>query len=152
MAATRRFGYLGGGLLTAIGALGLAITGLADPLVPSAQHLLVLEINPAQNLLHLLLGLAMVAGGAASPVVARYAAASAAAALAMLGLVGIVLAGPGSNPLALDTWGNLMHLGLAGWGVAATLRRPVPDQPWPGHRETSPGRAARTGTDAVRPS
>lgn len=120
--ATRRFGYLGGGLLTAIGALGLAITGLTAPLSPMGQHLLILEINPAQNLLHLALGLAMVAGAAGSPQVARVAAAAGAAALAMLGVVGFALAGPTSNALALDTWGNILHLGLAGWSATATLR------------------------------
>ena len=39
MGASRRFGELGGGLLTAIGALGLAVTGLTDPLAPVGHHL-----------------------------------------------------------------------------------------------------------------
>lgn len=59
VSAIARFEYLGGGLLTAIGALGLF----------------------------------MVFGAA------------------------------GTTTLALDTWGNTLHLGLAGWGAVATLRQ-----------------------------
>lgn len=136
MDPARRFGELGGGLLTAIGVLGLAITGIAEPLAPMGQHLLVLEVNPAQNLLHLVLGLAMVVGGVGSPRVARISAAAAAAGLGMLGLVGLALVGPTGNPLALNGWGNLLHLGLAGWGATATLR----------HTD----RSSRTDTTAVR--
>lgn len=138
MGASRRFGELGGGLLTAAGALGLAVTGLADPLAPAGQHLGMLEVNPAQNLLHLVLGLAMVAGGVAGSGVARLSAATAAAALGMLGLVGMVLTGPSGNPLALNGWANLLHLGLAGWGATATL--------------LDTDRADRTDTTAVRHS
>ena len=79
-------------------------------------------MNPAQNLLHLGLGLAMVAAGTRNGGVARIAAPTAAAALGMLGLLGLTLSGPTGNPLALNGWANLLHLGLAGWGAAATLR------------------------------
>lgn len=123
MSAIARFGYLGGGLLTVIGALGLAITGLAEPLMPNGQHLVVLEVNPAQNLLHGALGLFMVFGAAGTSTLARSTALVASAALATLGLVGLALVGPPGNPLALDAWGNALHLGLAGWGAVATLRQ-----------------------------
>lgn len=134
MHATARFGYLGGGLLTAIGVLGLAITGLADPLTPRGQHLLFLEVNPAQNVLHLVLGLSMVLGAARSTTTARTSAAVASAALGMLGLVGLALAGPLGNPLALDVWGNALHLCLAAWGTAATLRHTDDASPVRDHR------------------
>lgn len=122
MSATTRYGYLGGGLLTATGVLGLAVTGLADPLAPHGEHLLLLEVNPAQNLLHLALGLWMVVGAAASPSAARSTALTAAAVLGTLGVVGLALTGPAGSPLALNGWGNGLHLGLAVWGAMATLR------------------------------
>lgn len=122
MSATTRFGHLGGGLLTATGVLGLAVTGLADPLAPHGEHLTVLEVNSAQNLLHLALGLWMVIGAAATPSTARSAALTATAVLGTLGVVGLALAGPDGNPLALNAWSNGLHLVLALWGVAATLR------------------------------
>jgi len=121
VSATTRFGHLGGGLLTAVGALGLAVTGLAAPLAPSGQRLLVLEVNPAQNLVHLALGLTMVLGAAGAPRTAATTALVATVALGTLGLVGLLLAGPSGNPLALDGWNNALHLGLAGWGALATL-------------------------------
>lgn len=130
MSATTRFGYLGGGLLTATGVLGLAVTGLADPLTSRGEHLLLLEVNPAQNLLHLALGLWMVIGAAASPSAARSTALTSTAVLGTLGLVGLALTGPAASPLALNAWGNGLHLGLAVWGAMATLRtdqRPAHD-------------------------
>lgn len=122
MSATTSFGHLGGGLLTAIGALGLAVTGLAAPLTPMGQHLLVLEVNPAQNMVHLTLGLVMVLGAAGSDTAARTTTLVATATLGTLGLVGLVMAGPAGNALALDGWNNALHLGLAAWGAVATLR------------------------------
>lgn len=135
MAAAARFGYLGGGLLTTAGALGLAVTGVGDPLQPSGHHLLVFEVNPAQNVLHLLLGLAMVLGAAGALGTPRTVALVATSVLGTLGVVGLVLAGPPGNALGLDLWGNALHLVLAGWGAAATLRsasvtaRPVDPSP-----------------------
>lgn len=120
MSATTRFGHLGGGLLTAVGALGLAVTGLATPLAPSGQRLLVLEVDPAQNLAHLALGLTMVLGAAGAPRTAATTTLVATVALGTLGLVGL-LAGPEGNPLALGAWNNALHLVLAGWGALATL-------------------------------
>ncbi len=122
MSATTRFGFLGGGLLTATGVLGLAVTGLADPLASHGEHLLLLEVNPAQNLLHLALGLWMVVGAAASPSAARSSALTSTGVLGTLGLVGLALTGPAGSPLALNGWGNGLHLGLAVWGAMATLR------------------------------
>lgn len=117
-----RFGYLGGGLLTSAGALGLAVTGLSEPLTPHGQHLLLFEVNPAQNVLHLVIGLVMVAGAAASDAAARTTALVASAALGTLGLVGLAMMGPAGNALALDAWSTVAHLGLAAWGTTATLR------------------------------
>lgn len=122
MSATTRFGHLGGGLLTATGVLGLAVTGLADPLAPHGAHLTLLEVNPAQNLVHLALGLWLVIGAAGTASAARSSALTATATLGTLGVVGLALAGPGGNPLALNAWSNGLHLGLALWGIAATLR------------------------------
>lgn len=129
MSATTRFGFLGGGLLTVTGVLGLAVTGLADPLASRGEHLLLLEVNPAQNLLHLALGLWMVTGAAASTGAARSSALTSTAVLGTLGLVGLVLTSPASSPLALNGWGTGLHLGLAAWGAMTRLRadRPAHD-------------------------
>jgi hypothetical protein len=117
-----QFGYLGGGLLVALGAIGLAITGLSDPLGPQGRELLVFTVNPAQNLVHIVLGLLMVGGAAGSHVSARTTMLIASAALGTLGLVGLALNSPTGNPLAINGWGNLLHLGLAGWGTMVLIR------------------------------
>lgn len=117
-----RFGHLGGGLLVALGAIGLAVTGLAEPLAPQGRDLLVLTVNPAQNLVHTAIGLLMVGGAAGSRTSARTTMLIASAALGTLGLVGLVLSSPPGNPLAINGWGNLLHLGLAGWGTMALVR------------------------------
>lgn len=120
MHAVARFGHLGGGLLTATGALGLAVTGLARPLTPRGEHLLLLEVTPAQNLLHLALGLAVIVGAAGTASTARTTALLATAILATLGVVGLALATT-ADPLALTTTSATLHLGLAAWGGTATL-------------------------------
>lgn len=122
MGTVTRFGHLGGGLLVALGAIGLAITGLSDPLASQGRDLMIFTVNPAQNLVHVALGLLMIGGAAGSHTAARTTMLIASAALGTLGLVGLVLIGPAGNPLAVNAWGNLLHLGLAGWGTMVLVR------------------------------
>lgn len=122
MGTVTRFGHLGGGLLVVLGAIGLAITGLADPLATQGRQLLVFTVNPAQNLVHIVLGLLMIGGAAGSHTSARTTMLIVSAALGTLGLVGLVLSGPTGSPLAINSWGNLLHLGLAGWGTMVLIR------------------------------
>jgi hypothetical protein len=118
----QQFGYLGGGLLVALGAIGLAITGLSDPLGSQGRELLMFTVNPAQNLAHIAIGLLMIGGAAGSQTSARTTMLVVSAALGTLGVVGLMLTSPAGNPLAVNGWGNLLHLGLAGWGTMALVR------------------------------
>lgn len=120
MTATTRFGFLGGGLLTAIGALGFATTGLRHPTAGATQHLWIMEVTPVLDLIHVVPGVTLVLGGAAAAGAARTTSVVGSAALGTLAVVGLAL-GAGT-PIAPDAWGTALHLALAAWGTAATVR------------------------------
>ncbi len=120
--AATRFGHGAGTMLVALGALGFAVTGTDDPLAGNGPSLLVLEVNPALNLLHAAVGTVVVGGAAASPRAAHTTTMLAAAALGVLGLLGLALSRMDANPLALNTWDNLLHLALSTWATVAAVR------------------------------
>lgn len=122
MPPTAWFGTVAGGLLATLGVLGLAVTGLHGS-AGTPQRLLVLVVSPGQNLLHVVLGVAMVAGVTRPDAATTHlTAVVGTTVLAALAGVGLLAPAPIAGPLALGGAVTVLHLGLAGWGTAATLR------------------------------
>ena len=122
MAPATRFGLLGGGLLVALGGLGFAVTGAARPLTSSGARLLGIGVNPAQNIVHVQIGMVLVLAATSSTSAARTATLLAAAALGVIGLFGLALVRTTGDPLGLNGWSNALHLGLSAWASMAALR------------------------------
>lgn len=81
-----------GGVYVLVGLVGFAVTGFRDFASDTTTRLLVFDINPLHNLVHLAIGLALVAG-AARPVTAgrtNLAIGVAYLAVAVVGLTGIL--------------------------------------------------------------
>ena len=112
MTAVRRLAQLGGTVYTAIALLGFAVTGLSDPFVTTGVYL-GMELNPAHNLLHLLVGAALLAAAASNEATARSLVLLTAACLGTLGMLAPTMIGTEANVLALDTPDAVLHLGTA---------------------------------------
>jgi hypothetical protein len=122
----RRFAQVAGTFYVSVALLGLAATGLRDPWATSGTVVLGLEVNAMHNLLHLLIGGALLAGAAAGEEEARVLVLLTAGASGVLALIGPAMAGTEANVLALNTADNLVHLltaVLGGACVAASRSR-----------------------------
>ncbi|WP_052664458.1 DUF4383 domain-containing protein [Nitriliruptor alkaliphilus] len=124
-----RFARWGGVLYASAGIIGLALTGLVDLTSTSGAMLWVFEVNALQNLLHLLIGIALVSSSGSSPGAARVATMLTATALGVTGLLGMALVGTEANVLALNPPSNALHLAtaaLASICAAASPRQRAP--------------------------
>lgn len=108
-----RFARWAGVLYASAGIIGLGLTGLGDLTSTSGAMLWVFEVNALQNLLHLLIGTALVSSSGSSPGAARAATMLTATALGVTGLLGLALVGTEANVLALNPPSNVAHLATA---------------------------------------
>lgn len=121
-APARRFGQVAGSAYVAIGLLGFAVTGLAGFAATTGSSLFGLGVNPLHNLLHVLLGVALVVAAARGEGEARTICMITAAVYGVVGLLGLALVGTDGNVLALNHADNALHLATAGAAaVAATM-------------------------------
>lgn len=108
----RRFGNVAGTAYLALGVVGFAMTGITDFASPHGTRLLVLEVNPLHNLLHVLLGAGLLVAASHSVAAAGTAAIVTAAALGAAGFIGVAITG-WETPLALNSADNAVHLATA---------------------------------------
>jgi len=129
---TGRLAVVLGLVLAAFGLLGFVATGFTPLLDPDGSLLLVLRVDPLQNLVHLLLGVHLAraarAGATARPLPWLLTAAGSA----------LLLAAPSADPLSVGFHATVTALALA---VAATRRDPGAasrprDEPRPRPRPT----------------
>lgn len=107
----RYFAYGFGATYILVGLVGLLLTSLGDLLSPTAT-LIVFQVNPLHNLIHILVGaLWVVAGSRIST--ARAASQAIGAVYLVLGVVGFFIIGTGINLLALNLADNFLHLATA---------------------------------------
>jgi hypothetical protein len=113
--------------------VGLAGLTVSDGFQFASRHggklLGVFLVNPLQNVLHVVIGGALLAAAFAGRRAARVAILAAGASLLLLGTAGLLVLSRSDNRLALNQWDNTLHLvsGLALLlaGLAAD-RRPAP--------------------------
>lgn len=132
----RRFGLVFGTALAALGVVGFAVTGAADPLRDHGATVLGLGVNPAANLLHIGtgVGLTLAATWGAAP--ARHGALSAASAFLILAGFGYALAGTENNLLGVNGATSTLYL-ITGL-VAAAAARPRHDRATSCHDGSEP--------------
>lgn len=116
-----RFARWSGALYAGIGIVGFGLTGLGDPMAISGHQLGLLEVNPLQNLLHLLVGTALLVGGSAGARPARTLSLLTATAFGVSGLFGFALIGTEVNVLALNHATNAVHLMTAAVAAACVV-------------------------------
>ncbi len=115
--SARRFGNVFGAVYLAVGLIGFALTGFDGIVGTHGETLFVFEINPLHNVVHALIGVALLASAASGKWVARQIALVAGSVYALVGLLGLFMVRAAANILALTD--NLLHLVTAAVALLA---------------------------------
>jgi len=118
----RFVGLVGGALFILLGALGFLVTSEV-PFVGAEGGVLftLLELNGLQNLVHLGLGVALVAGSFGSVTFTAAWNSVIGAVCFALGFYGLFAIDSSVDPLSINTWGNALHFGAAAVLLAVGL-------------------------------
>ncbi len=103
-----------GAVYLAVGVIGFFITGFegfAD--TDREAYLLFFEINPLHNIVHLLVGAALLAGGLKDAATSRSVLVLVGVVYAIVGIAGFFLIDTDANILSLNQADNFLHLGTA---------------------------------------
>lgn len=126
-----------GGTYVLIGLLGFAVTAGVGLSATQGNNLLVFELNPLHNVVHLAIGALFLTGAALGESAARTVNIGIGSTYLVVGLIGLFLVNSGANILALNHPDNVLHLGSA---VAALI---VAAKPMAATRSSArPSRAA----------
>lgn len=111
-----------GAAMLALGAAGFTVTLELPFTSPSGVLLLgVVSLNSLQNIVHLVLGVALVAAAIAGRSAARLATRVIGALLLCLGLAGLFLSSTDGNLIAVNAAANLVHFASAATLLAVGL-------------------------------
>lgn len=103
-----------GAVYILVGALGFAVTGGVDFIATDGGLLLgIFEVNPLHNIVHLLVGIALLVAGLSSVRAAKGVNITIGAVYLLLGIIGFFLVDTSANILALNTADHFLHLASA---------------------------------------
>ncbi|MGH9168094.1 MAG: DUF4383 domain-containing protein [Acidimicrobiia bacterium] len=119
--------YVFGVVYALVGLVGFALTGFSGFTATEGPNLLFFQVNPLHNLIHLAIGVALVAAAAASGTALRAVTGAVAVVLALVGALGFFIINSPLNILALNAGDNLLHLATAGvlFVTMSQARRPA---------------------------
>ena len=110
----KTFAYVFGAVYLIVGIVGFAVTGFNDFASAEGEVLLLFELNPLHNVVHLLIGIALLAAAGAGEVTSRQITLLVGAVYAIVGVLGFFITGNETlNILALNLADNLLHVGTA---------------------------------------
>ncbi|WP_199422668.1 DUF4383 domain-containing protein [Actinotalea solisilvae] len=119
----RLLGTVFGVVYLLVGAAGFAVTGGVGFAATEGNPLVVFDVNPLHNIVHLGIGAALLVAARTSVRAARGVNATVGAVYLLVGVVGLFLVGSAANILALNGADNVLHLAsallLLGVGLAA---------------------------------
>ena len=130
----RLLGVIFGAVYLLVGILGFFITGGVDFFATNGDEapriLGLFAVNPFHNIVHLLIGAALLIGGLSSVSAAKATNTTVGAAYLLVGLIGLFIAGNNpANILALNAADNVLHFASAilllavGLGAERDVRR-----------------------------
>lgn len=110
----KTFSYVFGAVYLIVGIVGFAVTGFNDFASADGELLLVFELNPLHNVVHLLIGIALLAAAGAGEITSRQITLLVGGVYAVVGVLGFFITGNETlNILALNLADNLLHVGTA---------------------------------------
>ena len=117
----QKFAYLFGAVYLVIGLAGFAVTGGVEFASQEGNPLILFDVNPLHNIVHLAIGAAFVLGARAGAMAARSVNMAIGVVYTLVGIAGLLIDRESSaNILALNMADNWLHLvsGVAALGVA----------------------------------
>jgi len=121
--ANRLVGGIFGIVYLLVGIAGFFVSSGAAFAGTEGGTLILFEVNPLHNIVHLAIGAVLLAAAASSVRASRAANASVGAVYLLVGLLGLFLVGSSANILALNGADNVLHFAsavlLLGVGLAA---------------------------------
>jgi hypothetical protein len=127
----KRFATAFGAVYLLVGLVGFALTGLSGFAASQGPELVVFQVNPLHNIVHLAVGGAFLGAASAGESAARQISLLIGGVYAVVGVLGLFIAGDNPvNVLALNQADNALHLftAVAAFGAVAAsrnTRRPV---------------------------
>lgn len=119
----RLLGMVLGAVYVLVGLLGFAVTGGVEFAGAEGEPLLGFDVNPLHNIVHLLVGVLLLAGAWRGVATAKGVNMLVGAVYLIVGVLGLFILDSGLNILALNHPDNVLHLAsavvLLGVGLAA---------------------------------
>jgi hypothetical protein len=114
-----------GGVYLLVGLLGFVVTGFSNFAGTEGDTLIVFDVNPLHNIVHLAIG-ALLLASSRSVTAAKGANTTVGAVYLLVGILGLFLVGSEANILALNSADNVLHFAsavvLLGIGLSADKR------------------------------
>ena len=126
MSYVKTYARILGWTFVAVGVVGFFLTGFGAFFGMDGETLILFGINPAHNLVHLILGITYLIGARATEAGARAVVLVLSSAYLLVGVLGLILIDTSANILAINQADNVLHLAVGALGivvVAASTRR-----------------------------
>ena len=126
MSYVKTYARILGWTFVAVGLVGFFLTGFGGFFGMDGETLILFGVNPAHNLVHLILGVTYLIGARASEAGARAMVLVLSSAYLLVGVLGLILIDTNANILAINQADNVLHLAVGALGigvVAASARR-----------------------------
>lgn len=127
---TRAFAGIFGAVYLLVGLVGFAATGFSGFAAASGDTLILFELNPLHNIVHILVG-ALLLAGAGQAALAKPIVLLVGIVYAVVGVLGFFAVGESWNILALNTADNFLHLATAAVALAVVAMEGQPARPTP---------------------
>lgn len=102
-----------GAVYLLVGLLGFAVTSGVGFAATEGANLIIFEVNPLHNIIHLAIGAALLAAGLKGTASARAVNSTVGAVYLLVGVLGLFLLGSPLNIIALNGADNVLHLASA---------------------------------------
>jgi uncharacterized membrane protein YuzA (DUF378 family) len=123
----RLLGTIFGIVYLLVGLAGFAVTGGVGLFATEGEPLIIFDVNPAHNIVHLAVG-ALLLLGSRTVRSAKAVNTLVGAVYLVVGILGLVIIDTSANILALNGWDNVLHFGsailLLGVGLATDKAAP----------------------------
>ncbi|PYI66038.1 DUF4383 domain-containing protein [Arthrobacter livingstonensis] len=102
-----------GAVYLLVGIVGFFVTSGIGFFATEGRNLIVFEVNPLHNIIHLAIGAALLLAGLGSVTAAKTANSTVGAVYLLVGIVGLFLTSSALNIIALNGADNVLHLASA---------------------------------------
>jgi hypothetical protein len=129
MSYVKTYATILGWTFVVVAVAGFFLTGFGDFFGVDGETLILFGVNPAHNVIHLILGVTYLIGARASDEGARAVVLVLSSAYLLVGVLGLLLMETSANILAINQADNILHLAVGALGVAVvalTSRKAAP--------------------------